>query len=354
MKFNFSSQPGFRWFSLALAGGLLICFARPALCRSLEEVTERAFETGPEPEVSLKTFNGEIEVHAGEEGRVKAVLTKHVYRLTGLGAEQALDAIEIRMSQEGNRIIIEAQGPATRMFFKCTGAILRVEVPSMSKVTGETSNAGIQTWGLKNSQSLRTSDGKVEIDDARGELDISTSNAPLQIELEDGRLRAETSNGSVEIHAARSDVEATTSNARMSIDIDGGTVRGRTSSGRIDVEGRASSVDIESSNGSLDLELGELPVQVHARTSNGGIRFEGNPMKMNLFHTSNGPIRIELPGAGGFWIDASTSNSRITSDFNFDEIVHNDKSGLKARLGENPSTRIILETSNGPIEIERD
>ncbi len=331
---------------------LLLCATSPVVCRSLEESVERYFETGSEPEIYLKSFNGDILVRSGSSNGVRVRLTKHVYRLTGLGAEHALDSIEVKMEQDGNRITIQANGPHHRMFFKCTGSILEVEVPSGSRVFAETSSASIETEGLSVFQSLKTSDGHIYVEEARGNVEVEASNGPLEIELEDGSFEGRTSNAKVEIESRNSDIDVSSSNGPIDIEMDGGTVRARTSSGKVEIEGHTERADIETSNGRIRLDLGHSPVQVHAVTSNGGINFEGSPTGTSLLKTSNGPIRADIPDDLELWIEAATSNGPIKSDIRFDYVQEQREARLIGRVGEKPETRLILETSNGPIDID--
>lgn len=340
------------WSVLPVLIVVTLCLANPVFCRSLEETIERYFETGPSPEVHLRSFNGEIVVRRGPDNAVRARLTKHVYRLTGLGAEHALDSIEVKMQQEGDRIEIEAAGPHHRMLFKCTGSFLEVEVPANSRVFAETSNASIETEGLERFQSLKTSDGRVVVDDARGEVRVESTNGPLEIELKDGSFHGRTSNARVEIESDRSEIDVTTSNAPIDVNMEGGSVRARTSSGHIEIHGEAERTEVETSNGRIELDLGDSPVHVHARTSNGPIDFEGQPRGTSLLRTSNGLIFAEIPDEQELWIEASTSNGKIRTDLRFDHVEESNNDRLMGRVGLEPETRFILETSNGPIEIE--
>lgn len=351
MKLRFLSTPG---FVLPTIVAMVLCAASPVFCRSLEETIERYFNTGSEPEVYLKSFNGEIVVRRGADDAVRARLTKHVYRLTGLGAEHALDSIEVKMQQEGDRIEIEAAGPHHRMFFKCTGSFLEVEVPANARVYAETSNASIETEGLERFQSLKTSDARIVVDDARGQVNVESSNGPLEIELKDGSFEGRTSNAKVEIESENSEIDATTSNGTIEVRLRGGTVRARTSSGNVEIEGDADRAEVETSNGRIELDLGSSPVQVHARTSNGVIEFEGHPVGTSLLRTSNGRISAEISDEQELWIEASTSNGRIEAEPSFDHIEEMRDGRLVGRIGQAPETRLILETSNGPIEIEWD
>lgn len=331
---------------------LVIGTASPVLCRSLEESIERSFETGPAPEVHLRSFNGEIEIRGGAAGGVRAVMTKHVYRLTGLGAERALDAIEVEMVQEGDRIVIEARGPQMRMFLMCTGVHLRIEVPPGAKVFAETSNGAIRTEGLKAFQSLRTSDARIEVRNGQGEIQAESSNGAINAQVDEASLRATTSNAPMEVVARHSEIDLTTSNGAVEVEIEGGSVRARSSSGRVEIEGSPERADLETTNGGIELECGDRPVHAHARTTNGSIEFEGRPSAVSVLRTTNGRIEAEIPADAGLWIEASTTNGSIRHDLKFGKIETQEPQRLVGRVGDDPAARLVLETTNSSIDID--
>jgi DUF4097 and DUF4098 domain-containing protein YvlB len=343
---------GFGLVALAVISATLICLASPVQCRSLEESIERVFETGPTPEVHIRSFNGDIEVRGGSANGVRAVLTKHVYRMTGLGAERALDAIEVQMVQDGDRIVIEALGPQMRMFLKCTGAYLRVEVPAGARVFAETTNGPIRTEGLDSFQSLKTSDAKIEVRTGRGEIHAESSNGSIRAEIEDATLRAATSNAGLEIKARNSEIDLTTSNGVIEVEIDGGSVRARSSSGRIEIEGRAARADAETTNGAIEMEFGDAPVHAHARTTNGAIEFEGRPSAISVLRTTNGRIEVEVPRDAQLWVEASTTNGSIRHDLVLSEVKLEEKQRLIGRVGPESAARLMLETTNSSIDID--
>lgn len=343
-----------RWAGLGAALLLVIGAIPAAFCRSLEETIERKFPCKANPEVHIRSFNGRIEIRSAAEGVVRATVTKHVYRLTGLGAEQALDSVEVLMVQDGNRFTIEANGPRARMLFKCTGALIFVEVPPGARVTAETSNASIETAGIQAFQSLRTEDGPVSVHDARGEVEVETTNGAVEVELEEGSLRAVSSNARLDVDGRSIDVDATTSNGPIEIQVEGGSVRARTSSGRIDVEGEAASVDLETSNGAIELELRGRPSEVQARTSNGSIEFEGRPVGDSLLRTSNGSIRVEMPEDVQVRLEASTTNGRINSEIAFDRTDSSTPESLIGQIGADSPATLKLHTTNGSIHLDRD
>lgn len=343
---------GLGWALPALAAVVLVCMSSPVLCRSIEESIDRFFETGPTPEVRIRSFNGEIEVRSGSETGVRAVLTKRVHRLTGLGAERALDAVDVQLTQEGDRIVIEARGPEMRMFLKCTGAQLRIEVPPGARVIAETTNGAISTHGLRASQTLRTTDARIDVKDGRGEIQAETSNGAIHAEVEDAVLRASTSNAGVGIVARNSEVDVQTSNGAIEVEIDGGSIRAKSTSGRVEIEGRAERSDAETTNGGIQMDFGEQPVHAHARTTNGTIEFEGRPAAVSVLRTTNGRIEVEVPEDAAFWVEASTTNGSIRHDLQLTQIEKEERNRLVGRVGENADARLLLETTNSSIDID--
>lgn len=68
--------------------------------------------------------------------------------------------------------------------------------------------------------------------------------------------------------------------------------------------------------------------------------------------TSNGPITLRLPPETGARLDATTSNSRISTDFDITGHARMDRHQIIGDLGKGGPS-ISLHTSNGAIHIDR-
>jgi DUF4097 and DUF4098 domain-containing protein YvlB len=98
------------------------------------------------------------------------------------------------------------------------------------------------------------------------------------------------------------------------------------------------------------------PVALDLHTSNGGITFDGSLQQgQATIEASNGPVELRLPADAAFTIDASTSNGKITSDFQVEGTASD--GALKGTAGspeDAATTDVTVRTSNGPITLKQD
>jgi DUF4097 and DUF4098 domain-containing protein YvlB len=145
-----------------------------------------------------------------------------------------------------------------------------------------------------------------------------------------------------------------TSNGPITVrDISGG-IDARTSNGPVDLGGVAGALAVETSNGPVVAGTTD-PVTLDIRTSNGGITFDGElqPGDATL-ETSNGPVELRLPSDAVFTIDATTSNSETTSEFEVSGAAT--ASELQGTIGapdQAAATRVTIRTSNSPITLTK-
>lgn len=137
-----------------------------------------------------------------------------------------------------------------------------VEVPTGTPVSGVTTNGSIDLAGLGEID-VRTSNGRISLDDIDGSISARTSNGRIEGErLTGGAIEVRTSNGAIEIRSdGEHDVTASTSNGSITVVVPDGDYR----------------IDMETSNGRTESELGDDPgadVRLDLQTSNGSITVE--------------------------------------------------------------------------------
>lgn len=152
----------------------------------------------------------------------------------------------------GGELMLEDCGPQCSVSYT-------VEVPSRIPVSGVTTNGGIDLSNLGGID-VRTSNGRIVLDDIDGAIDARTSNGRIEgDELTGGTIDVRTSNGSIELRPdGTADVTARTSNGSITVTVPDGDYR----------------IDMETSNGRTDSELGNdsgAEVHLDLETSNGSI-----------------------------------------------------------------------------------
>jgi hypothetical protein len=201
--------------------------------------------------------------------RIELDLANASIRITGGGDRVVVDQ-RVTSGWLGTTVRHEVSGDTLRLVMRCPlfiGINCRAEfdlqVPGDTELTGRTAN------------------GRIEIGDVDGNVDIGTSNGAVELTRLSGTLRANTSNGAIRASDLGSlDVDFRTSNGRIEVDASQPPDRivARTSNGRIEIalpsEAPPYAVDASTSNGNTQLDIRTDPASAHrieARTSNGSI-----------------------------------------------------------------------------------
>lgn len=162
---------------------------------------------------------------------------------------------------------------------------------------------------------LNTSNGKIEVTDVNGTLELKTSNGPVYAR-----------NGTVD-------------------------VRIRTTNGKVELTNLSGRFHVETSNGPIHAHLGAIDGESAFTTSNGGVDVAApHGIAPIDIQTNNGPIRLAVPGFAGGRLDAKTSNGRVRSDFPV-MVYEYRQSELKGDFGGGGPVEIHLRTSNGSIHL---
>lgn len=147
-------------------------------------------------------------------------------------------------------------------------------------------------------------------------VNLNTSNGRVEVNGLTGGGRVATSNGELVLGNARGEFHLTTSN------------------GRIKVANHQGSLEARTSNGEVNCDLSAV-------SQDGAVRLK----------TSNGRVLVYLPSDIGCRFDAGTSNGSITVS-GFGEVTYtvHENNHKVGRIG-NGGVEVMIETSNGAVEI---
>lgn len=231
--------------------------------------------TGPAPQryetLDLTTHNGGIEVQRGGSGTYTLEATLHAYGRTADEARASLDAlcIEVERSRDGTALtaaLIATDG--VTQAWNNRGADLDLTVPTASAtdVRLDASNGAINLEGLQvGTLGIDTSNGDVVVHADAQDATIDSSNAGIDLRGAFGDLDASTSNGDIDIDIR----PAGTGSLTWLLDSSNAAIRGTVATGAtIGYDARAST---SNDDASLDL-AGAQPVgeqdddEKHVRT----------------------------------------------------------------------------------------
>lgn len=128
-------------------------------------------------------------------------------------------------------------------------------------------------------------------------------------------------------------------------------LRIETTNGTIEVAGVTGTLILETTNGKVTAR--EIGGEVQVKTTNGSISADLNsirPGKELDFYTTNGSIKVFLPGDSAFEVRGKTTNGSIRSDF---PVMVRGKYGTRRLEGvvNGGGTRLFLDTTNGSIAV---
>src|SRR5260221_1350070 len=167
------------------------------------------------------------------------------------------------------------------------------------------------------------------------------------------RVRAVTGNGDLTVENVHGDVSATSGNGRVHVGASEGTVRVSTGNGDVDVRDAHASVHVTTGNGRVTVGTNEGPVD--ARTGNGDIEVTMTKLRAAeamTFSTGSGDVRVTLPAGYSGELDASTGNGHIESDFELKVQGRMNPRRVRATIGDG-GPRLRLSTGNGRLEIRK-
>ena len=188
MNLTASIKPKMHVKTGILAFGLILISVAAACSTNVAASTETrddSFSVGEFPKIMVNGSNGRINVSAGTDDtvRVQATLRRS-------------DDLKYEVAQDGNTINVEVEEQGGRFSFlgQSPGADIEITAPSNTRVELRTGNGTIQLYGMHQSGTVRSSNGKVIMDDVTGDFDVHASNGSVDIARATVTFDIETSN----------------------------------------------------------------------------------------------------------------------------------------------------------------
>jgi hypothetical protein len=273
-----------------------------------------------------------------------------VYAVEKTSSGQAeLEKVEVQVTSRNDSIVIETI---------VTGKNVKVSVDYEIKVPNS-SMLG----------TVRTSNGKVELQKVTGNVTVAASNGGIYAEDLSGLLTATTSNGRIELNRVSGGGVLTTSSAGIAVKNSGDSITATTTNGKIEIEDSKGDVVLNASNGGIYVK--KLDGYVTAKTSNGPIDIS-DATGILIAETSNQSIKAEIANikAGGTTVKttngsielyvspaldadiemkATSGQISIISAPSGMEIIKSESNYFQGVLGSG-GLDIYVETSNGNID----
>jgi DUF4097 and DUF4098 domain-containing protein YvlB len=243
---------------VSAAGLLSGCVVVDSQARITRE--EKRFPVTGTPDLRLTTFDGAIELRAGDGKVVIVEIEKRG------PTQEGLNQLTVESKQDGNRIEVEVKRPAREMVLFGIGssptAKLIVTMPREGNVTA------------------KSGDGSITIDDIHGRLDLHTGDGSIRGRNAGGQMTIATGDGSVTLESATGDLDGESGDGSVSVSGAFGAVRLHTGDGSITLRaerGTRMSDDwsITTGDGSVAMSLPQdFSAELDAHTGDGAIRNE--------------------------------------------------------------------------------
>ena len=286
----------------------------------------------PELHLIFEDQRGDLEIRAGDQPVVEAIIKK-TFRAENEGAAKKLsDQLKVELVEQAgayllrtNRRALPDDGKVVRL-----NMVLRVPKGTSADITSE--RGDIIMDGLKGNQNLTALKGDVRVSNIEGLVRIHKTGDSVE---------AREIKGNVDVDGRGRDVEATgvtggvTVNGEFSGSVQfanvGQTLHFRSSrtdmtlqklSGRLNMElGSldATGVDgpFEISTKQKDISLEEFKHSVKITTSNGGVRLQTSspPTQPVNVDVNKGEIELALPAKSNFQVDARSNHGNVECEF---------------------------------------
>jgi len=158
---------------------------------------EKRFTVSGAPDLKLTTFDGSIEVRAGDAKTVIVEIEKR--GPTKEGVEQ----LRVETKQDGDHIEVEVKKPAREVVFFGIGsspsAKLIVTMPREGNITAKSGDGSIKVEEVRGRLELRTGDGSIRGRDLGGQMTLYTGDGSVTLEGTSGDLDVDTGDGSVSV-----------------------------------------------------------------------------------------------------------------------------------------------------------
>lgn len=234
----------------------------------------KKFSVTGKPELRVSTSDGSVRVYASETREISV----HV---TTLGWRIADDQVRITDYQSGNRLELQVRVPRSHGIVIGTRRVeIEVNVPRESDLD------------------IRTDDGRIGVQDVRGDLRLSSGDGRITASGLDGKLRAHTHDGSIRVDGRFDSLDLQTGDGRVEASAARGSKLGtgwsvRTRDGSVDVrlpQDLAATLDVDTRDGHISVDV---PVEVSGPLGRSRLRGRMNGGGPTLqIHTGDGSIRI--------------------------------------------------------------
>jgi DUF4097 and DUF4098 domain-containing protein YvlB len=261
-------------------GGLLLGLCLALSTFAAAEEWSKTYTIGAKPDLRVETSDANIQVDGWDQNRIEAHVSAH-------GDSIGENGVRIVEHQTGDAVEIEVHIPH-HYGIAWNGRNHRVDIEVHMPREGRVR--------------LHTGDGRIRLDNFKGEADVESGDGGIEATSIDGALRAHTGDGHIRASGRFDELDAKSGDGHIEIRVNEGSTLARdwsvhTGDGSVTLnlpQSLAADVDLHTGDGHIDLEV---PVTVEGKLDRNNVRGKLNGGgKLLLVHTGDGSIRIEKIG----------------------------------------------------------
>jgi putative adhesin len=272
-----------------------------------EEATEnfsKSVRIGAQGEIDLSNMSGSVTVTRGSGNEAKIEAVKKARARTVEEAREALQAVQIDVSERAGRVEVRTRYPMERHGSSVGGAegAARGELLAWARARRNV-NVSVSytiTAPANTRLTLKTMSGHISVNDIAGEISAEAMSGHVTIERAPRLLTAKTASGHVNITDARTD----------------GTLDTGSMSGNVTLKGvKGRQLNVSCISGSVSL-LDVAFERVDATTMSGNVTYEGSLARNGRygFKSHSGNVRLAIDGNTGFQVDAHAFSGAVRSE----------------------------------------
>jgi DUF4097 and DUF4098 domain-containing protein YvlB len=279
--------------------------------------------------LDVEVPSGELQISYGRDGQMS------IAGVAKSSAEAKLDdnffPSVLTIDQDGNHIRIKQVSPPA-FPEKSISVVYRIDVPYRTILTSSLTRGRQSIRGILGPVKAMTEKGDILAAYISKGLEAQVENGNLDLQVIGDHVEAKAETGNISCTRVPQGVSAETGDGDITLMVVGSsTASVRKGNGRIDVRGARGSVVASTDRG--DLHVRAIPHQ-DWRLSSG-----------------SGSIRLEIPPAAQFELDASTTTGEI--QLNRDDLAKSDSDALQFHQKVNGGgTRVGVHTESGGIAIQ--
>jgi DUF4097 and DUF4098 domain-containing protein YvlB len=341
----------------------------------VEETVEETFVVDGPAVLDVETASGNVTVTGsdGDEVQVIALLS-----LWGTDEENARRQLEVKTTQEGNRItirVVRLEWGDIFAFTRFSRVDFEIRVPTETSLRLMSSSGNLAVSGVAGTVELQTNSGDVRAEKVDGAVSARSSSGDITLTgLSDaGDLEVKAVSGNLTLRAVTADsltahtssgkiqVEEATLDGRLDLENSSGDVmavgiratfcRLASVSGDLTLDGCSGPLDLQTYSGAVEVR-NATKVELALGTTSGKIHFSGSlhTRGEHRVESTSGDVHLVLPADAAFDLDVETDSGDIQTDFAVTMTEFDRKHVAGQVNGGGPLLRI--STSSGDIALK--